>query len=61
MAILHADIAYALAEINKLTTDELKELCNSTSNAKYDELVSQSDKVSVTRVNAIFFQLSNEE
>lgn len=42
-----SDIADALAEFDKLSNDELKELCNSSSDEKYDELVKQSQKVSV--------------
>ena len=46
MAVQQQDVADALAELSKLTTDELKELCNSNSNEKYDELVNNSAKVS---------------
>lgn len=44
--IQRSDIADALAEFDKLSNDELKELCNSSSDDKYDELVNQSAKVS---------------
>lgn len=47
MAIQQSDITNALAELSKLTNDELKELCDSSSNEKYDELVNQSDKVGI--------------
>lgn len=50
MAIQQADIASGLADISKLSNDELKELCNSTSNEKYDEIVSQNDKVSLVHI-----------
>lgn len=44
MAVQQADVASALEELNKLSTEELKALCNSSSDEKYDELVNQSDK-----------------
>lgn len=50
MAILQSDLASCLADINKLTNDELKDLCNSESDEKYDELVNKSDKVSFSVV-----------
>lgn len=43
--IQQADIAPALAELDKLSTDELKSLLNSESHDKYDELVIQSDRI----------------
>lgn len=46
MAIQQTEIASALAELAKLSSDELKELCNSSSHDKYDELVNQTDRVS---------------
>lgn len=49
--IQRSDISEALAEFDKLSNDELKDLCNSSSNEKYDELVKQSEKVSVFGVN----------
>lgn len=38
-------VTEAMAEISKLSTGELKELCNSTSDEKYDEFVEKSQKV----------------
>lgn len=41
-------MAFQLAlQVSKLSTDELKELCNSSSDDKYNELVNQSDTVSI--------------
>lgn len=40
------DLASGLAEIAKLSNDELKELCNANSDEKYDEIVGQTDTVS---------------
>lgn len=45
MAIQSSDIQSSLTELAKLSNDELKELVNSTSNDKYDELVAQSERV----------------
>lgn len=45
MAIQQSDIQSGLAELSKLTNDELKQLLNSPSDEKYDEIVNQSDKV----------------
>jgi len=44
--IQRSDMEAALAEIAKLSTEELKELCNETSDDKYDELVNKTNKVS---------------
>lgn len=46
MAISQADLASGLAEIHNLSIDELKELCNTSSNEKYDDIVNKSDRVS---------------
>lgn len=46
MSITQADLASGLAEINNLSTDELKEWCNATTDEKYQEIVNRSDKVS---------------
>lgn len=45
MAVQQADVTSALEELNRLTTEELKDLCNSSSDEKYDEFVNQSDRV----------------
>lgn len=45
MAIQQSDIQSGLAELSKLSNDELKELVNSTSDEKFDEFVSRSEKV----------------
>lgn len=47
MAIQSADLAEAMANISKLTTEELKEWFNSESTDKYDELVMQTERVSI--------------
>jgi hypothetical protein len=44
--IQQADITTGLAEVYKFSTDELKELVNSNSDEKFDEIVNQSEKVS---------------
>lgn len=44
--IQQSDITTGLAEIYKLSTDELKELVNSSSDEKFDEIANQSEKVS---------------
>lgn len=58
MAYQAADIAEAIAEINQLSTEELKELCNSTSDEKYDQLVAKSQKVSLSLVEFILLSRS---
>lgn len=45
MAISQSEIASCLAEINNLSDDQLKELLNSETNEKYDQLVNQTDRV----------------
>lgn len=45
MAVLATDLASVTTELSKLTTEELKELCNSPSNEKFDELVNKTDQV----------------
>lgn len=58
MAVQQADLVNAFAELAKLSTEELKELCNSPSDEKYDELVNQSDKVSRAHNSKPFSKLS---
>lgn len=45
MAFYQTDIAAALKELEKLSNEDLKELCNATSDAKIDEFVNNLDKV----------------
>lgn len=45
MAIPPSEIASSLAEINKFSDDELKELLNVESHERYDQFVSQTDRV----------------
>lgn len=41
------DVSSSLAELSKLTNDELKDLCNSSSDEKFDELVNNSEMVRI--------------
>lgn len=45
MAIHQPDISRAAPEVSKLSTEELKELCNATSNDRYDQFVNDSEQV----------------
>lgn len=46
MAYSVVDISEAMVEISKLSTGELKDLCNCSSDERYDQLVEQSQRVS---------------
>lgn len=41
------ELSSGLAEIEKLNNDELKEILNCESNQKYDDIVDQTDRVSI--------------
>lgn len=43
--ILQVDLANITEELSKLTTEELKELCNSSTDEKFDEFVNNTTQV----------------
>lgn len=46
MAVYQADLQQISAEISKLSNEQLKELCNDTSDERYDKLLEQVEQVS---------------